>query len=168
MSELLTNFGLWVLSSVIGVIILNVFSGIITEPIKRWLDNRSLVSRRKSISKLKKDLDKIDWYAKDINRAYMQIIWIFSLLLLATTYFLGSTILACITFIIDDTDIFSSLKNFITYAMMAASTLSLSLMLLMSKLIENIARPLIDYDKFKTQTLQRISELESKVKPNEQ
>ena len=98
----------------------------------------------------------------------MQIIWSFSLLLKAITFCLGFTILVCITLTIDGIDEFYLLKDLTTYTTITISILSLSLVLLISNLIENLARPLVDYDRFKTATLQRIAELESKANPNKQ
>ena len=74
MNDILTNFGLWFLSTVIVAILVNVFSGIITEPIKRWLDNRSLVSRRKSIDKLQNDIYLLELDIATPNKVYLKFI----------------------------------------------------------------------------------------------
>lgn len=74
MNDILTNFGLWFLSTVIVAILVNVFSGIITEPIKRWLDNKPLVSRRKSISKLQNDIYLLELDIATPNKVYLKFI----------------------------------------------------------------------------------------------
>jgi hypothetical protein len=151
-------FGYFLLR-VLESIILNVVGNILTDPIKNWLANRSLLNKRKRIDQLQKELSFVTILHKDRNRLFLYVIQ-------KGINLFGSLAITIISFIIFTTERIEP-TNFVWFLLFYVIT---TIMVMVSysnwnSMTTTINR-IIKYDNYKKEVEKRILELSNKQSVN--
>jgi len=156
-------FGYFLLR-VIESLTLNVLGNILTDPIRNWVANRSLLSKRKRVNQLQKEFEDITNLNNDRSKFYFRI-------LQNGIFLFGLAILTVVLFIVYTSDLIQSppqmtawnlfLSLFFNFFSIAFLVVFILLLGSTSLIIERVMK----YDSYKVQVEKQIRKLSS-VQPN--
>lgn len=161
------DWTLTLMGSVVGSIIISIIANLLTDSVKLWITNRSLISKRKQINELERDLARIIELYQDNRKLQYEIAYAVTLSITLLFFGLAAGILGTASLVVSNNHpVFQKTASFWLLCAVLSEFCGGVLLIAGENIIVkhlNTMRKLMKFDKYKQDTQTRISELREKA-----
>jgi len=161
------DWTLTLIGSVFGSIIISIIANLLTDPVKLWVTNRSLISKRKRVSELEKDLARITQLYQDERKLQYEITYAVTISGTFMIFGLAAGVLGTASLVAANNHPFFQNTAILWVLIAVLGEIGGGIFLITGQVTAinhmNTMRKLMRFDKYKQDTENRINELLKKA-----